>query len=344
MFGRVAVLRGDEPLSILSKALELLCYLVLHRERAHTRETLAGLLWPDAPPAQARKYLRQSLWQLQTNLAVSGGPGTVPMLDVSAARVRVHPEASWWCDVDVVERAHRLARDVPAGALSDPDAAALEHAVALCQDDLLDTWSQDWCVRERDRLQLVHLDLLDRLTEHAVCRGLLRRGLAHGQRLLRLDPAREVTHRQLMRLYAACGDRTGALRQYGRCVQALAAGVRPTARGGDRRALPPDPRRQPRVHRGRRPARTAWPAGAARRAPRPDRGRRRRPAERRGAPARAAPREPGGAAGGVGDGVSRLRRPRAVRRSTAPRRRCRPAPRCGCRRRSAAPPAPGWRH
>jgi DNA-binding SARP family transcriptional activator len=222
MFGRVAVLRGGEPLSVLSKALELLCYLVLHRERAHTRETLAGLLWPDAPPAQARKYLRQSLWQLQTNLAVSGGPGTVPMLDVSAARVRVHPEASWWCDVDVVERAHRLARDVPAGALSDRDAAAFEHAVALCQDDLLDTWSQDWCVRERDRLQLVHLDLLDRLTEHAVCRRLLRRGLAHGQRLLRLDPAREVTHRQLMRLYAACGDRTGALRQYGRCVQALA--------------------------------------------------------------------------------------------------------------------------
>ena len=49
MFGRVAVLRGGEPVSILSKALELLCYLVLHRERAHTRETLAGLLWPDAP-------------------------------------------------------------------------------------------------------------------------------------------------------------------------------------------------------------------------------------------------------------------------------------------------------
>jgi DNA-binding SARP family transcriptional activator len=222
MFGRVAVLRDGEPLSMLSKSLELLCYLVLHRERAHTRETLAGLLWPDAPPAQARKYLRQSLWQLQTNLAVSGGPGTVPMLDVSAARVRVHPDASWWCDVDVVERAHRIARDVPAGALSDHNAAAVEHAAALCQDDLLDTWGQDWCVRERDRLQLVHLDLLDRLTEHAVCCGLLRRGLAHGQRLLRLDPAREVTHRQLMRLYAACGDRTGALRQYGRCVQALA--------------------------------------------------------------------------------------------------------------------------
>ena len=222
LFGRVAVLRDGTSLPILSKALELLCYLVLHRDRAHTRETLAGLLWPDAPSPQARKYLRQSLWQLQTNLAGSGGAGGVPLLDVSSARVRVHPDASWWCDVDVVERAHRRSRDAPTGALSEPDAAALEQAAGLCQDDLLDTWAQDWCTRERDRLQLVHLDLLDRLTEHAMCRGLLGRGLAHGQRLLRLDPAREVTHRQLMRLYATCGDRTGALRQYGRCVRALA--------------------------------------------------------------------------------------------------------------------------
>jgi len=222
VFGRVAVLRDDEPLPILSRALELLCYLVLHRDRAHARETLAGLLWPDAPPPQARKYLRQSLWQLQTTLVGRGGLGGVPLLDVSPGRVRVHPEASWWCDVVVVERAHRRCRDVPTGALSDPDIAALEQAAALCHDDLLDSWSQDWCARERDRLQLVHLDLLDRLTEHAVCRGLLGRGLAYGQRLLRLDPAREVTHRRLMRLYADCGDRTGALRQYGRCVQALA--------------------------------------------------------------------------------------------------------------------------
>jgi DNA-binding SARP family transcriptional activator len=67
----------------------------------------------------------------------------------------------------------------------------------------------------------MHLELLERLTEDCVARGALDRGLAHGRRLLRLDPAREVTHRQVMRLYAAGGDRTGALRQYRRCVQAL---------------------------------------------------------------------------------------------------------------------------
>jgi hypothetical protein len=40
----------------------------MHRDRAHTREELAVLLWPDASATLARKYLRQALWQLQSAL------------------------------------------------------------------------------------------------------------------------------------------------------------------------------------------------------------------------------------------------------------------------------------
>ena len=224
LFGRVSVLRDDRPVPILSaKALELLCYLLLHRDRSHTREALSRLLWPDAPDGQAKKYLRQTLWQLQTNLASGSGADDVPLLDVQAGRVRVSATSPSWCDVDVVERAHQRYRDVPTTEPADVDAAALEQVVALFGGDLLDGWAQDWCVRERDRLHLVHLDLLERLTSYCVAHGDLARGLAHGNRLLELDPAREVTHRQLMRLYARAGDRTGALRQYRRCVQALAS-------------------------------------------------------------------------------------------------------------------------
>lgn len=222
LFGRVALLRDGRAGPVLpAKALELLCYLLLHRGRAHTRDALSGLLWPDAPDTQAKKYLRQTLWQLQANLANGGGPPRPALLDVAPGRVRLNPAAPYWCDVDVVEQAHRRCRDLPTVALRDDDAAALEQAVDLCQGDLLENWYQDWCVRERDRLHLVHLELLERLTEDCVARGALARGLAHGRRLLRLDPAREVTHRQVMRLYAAGGDRTGALRQFRRCVQAL---------------------------------------------------------------------------------------------------------------------------
>ena len=77
LFGRVSWSAPRPPVPILpSKALELLCYLVLHRGRSHTREALSRLLWPDAPDGQAKKYLRQTLWQLQTTLAERLGART----------------------------------------------------------------------------------------------------------------------------------------------------------------------------------------------------------------------------------------------------------------------------
>ena len=132
LFGCVTVLRDSRPLPPLSsKALELLCYLLLHRSRAHTREVLSGLLWPDAPESHAKKYLRQTLWQLQTNLANGASPDEPAVLDVHDGRVRLNPDGGCWTDVEVVERAHRRCGDLPIGALSDLDVVALEHAAPV---------------------------------------------------------------------------------------------------------------------------------------------------------------------------------------------------------------------
>jgi DNA-binding SARP family transcriptional activator len=125
VFGRVAVLREGCSVPVLSaKALELLCYLLLHRGRAHTRDALSRLLWPDAPESQARKYLRQTLWQLQTTLTCGSVPDTPPLLDVQAGQVRVNPAASVWCDVDVVEQTTRRCADVAPAALTEANATA----------------------------------------------------------------------------------------------------------------------------------------------------------------------------------------------------------------------------
>jgi DNA-binding SARP family transcriptional activator len=232
LIGRVSLARNGQRLpDLATKPLELLGYLLLHQDRPHSRDGLAELLWPDAGPTVSRKYLRQTLWQLQARLAVALEPGEAPLLDLPPGHVRVSPDASWWCDVDVVEQVHRRCRDLPGGLLHDADVAALEQAVDLSRHDLLATWRHDWVLRERDRLRVVHLDLLERLIEHYVARGAVAPGLAHGRRILLLDPAREAVHRQLMRLHAAAGDRTAALRQYRGCVQALADefGIAPSA-------------------------------------------------------------------------------------------------------------------
>jgi DNA-binding SARP family transcriptional activator len=182
-------------------------------------------LWPDASGSKAKKYLRQALWQLQTALenCDSGAHAELDALFLlSPGWIRLNTEASWWLDVDVFEQAYALCRDLPGTALTAQQAATLEEAVAHYHGDLLETWYQDWCIFERERLQLMYVLMLEKLMGYCEARQLYTKGVAHGQRVLRHDQAREGAHRQLMRLYFRAGDRTAALRQYDRCVTALA--------------------------------------------------------------------------------------------------------------------------
>jgi DNA-binding SARP family transcriptional activator len=226
LFGKVAIQRDAKPLPGLSaKALELLCYLVLFRDRSHTRETLAGLLWPDVGDGLSKKYLRQTFWQLR--VALRGGPDDSepdgdPLLLLNPGWVRVNPAAPLWLDVAVLEQAHAACRDVVAENLTDAQARTLEEAAALYRGDLIESWYQDWCIYERDRLQLTYLAILSKLASWCEARRRYAEGVAHAQRILAYDPAREATHRQLMRLHFGAGDRTAALRQFDRCVAAVA--------------------------------------------------------------------------------------------------------------------------
>jgi DNA-binding SARP family transcriptional activator len=217
LFGQISIQRGGEPLpGLSSRAIELLCYLLLHRERGHAREALAGLFWPDAPDSLARKYLRQAIWRLQSKLP------SRDLLIVRAGWVRVNLEADLWLDIAEFERVHDFYRNLPGQELTDRQAAALETAVVLYRGDLIEPWYQDWCVYERDRLQLIYLAMLEQLMAHCEARRSYAKGVAYGQRVMRYDPARECTHRILMRLYYQAGDRTAALRQYERCAAAMA--------------------------------------------------------------------------------------------------------------------------
>jgi DNA-binding SARP family transcriptional activator len=216
LFGKFSILRDGKPLDTLSvgKAQEALCYLLLHREHVHSRESLADLLWSDCSASQSRKYLRQVLWQIQAALHAD-------MLIVESDWVSLNAKADLWIDVSLFERAVADAQGVPGPHLSDDTAQALQQAAELYQGDLLESWYQDWCLFERERLQNMYLALLDKLMEYCESLQDYEAGLAYGTRILCLDRARERTHRVAMRLLYLAGDRTSALRQYQRCVAAL---------------------------------------------------------------------------------------------------------------------------
>ena len=209
-----------------SKDQELLSYLLIHRDRPHSREALASLLWADTSTEKSKKYLRQALWHLHAALNSDNGND---VLVVDHDWLTLNPCSNLWTDVADFERAFSGAEGIAGRQLDTEKALALKDAVSLYNDDLLPGYYQDWILFERERLQNMYLLMLDKLIVYLQFRGEYEVAQGHAATILRYDPARERTHRQLMHLYSLAGDRTSALRQFERCAQSLKQelGVRP---------------------------------------------------------------------------------------------------------------------
>ena len=233
LFGKFSALRDSQPLKGLdaTKDQQLLSFLLIRRNQHHSRETVAGMFWGDQSTERSKKYLRQSLWHLQAAL---GSPhnGQSNYLLIEHDWLRINPSERPWCDVEEFEKAFSAAQGVSATQLNETQARQLKDAVALYRDDLLTGWYHDWVLFERERLQNEYLLLLDKLITYSELHHEYEQSQTYAGHILRYDPARERTHRQLMRLYYLSGDRTAALRQYERCVSALKRelGVRPERR------------------------------------------------------------------------------------------------------------------
>jgi DNA-binding SARP family transcriptional activator len=211
---------NDQPVRLATRAQELLSFLVLHRHRRHSREALAALLWEGASAAQARKYLRHALWQVQAALGCSPRQRNCVLLaEPEWMGFTAHDHC--WIDVVAFDDACARVHTTSGASLSDAQTLMLKRAVQLYDGGLLQGWYCDWCLPERERLQNMLVVAFDKLIEHAEAHRRYGEGIDYAQQALLCDRARERTHCLLMRLQYLAGDRTAALRQYERCVTAL---------------------------------------------------------------------------------------------------------------------------
>jgi TolB-like protein/DNA-binding SARP family transcriptional activator/Flp pilus assembly protein TadD len=192
--------RGD--LTPLRKKLRaLVALLALAPPAGWSREQLMSLLWDGREEEQARGSLRQALAELRRTLG-----DTVLRTDRELAAFD-----SAVVSVDAAEFASLA-------ATSD-----LERAASLYFGELLEGVSlpdggfMDWYLVERTRLHDLAIGVFARLLDTQSGEV----AIATAQRLLQLDPAREATHRALMRLYVKAGVRSQALRQYQICCESL---------------------------------------------------------------------------------------------------------------------------
>ncbi|MCB0208152.1 MAG: bacterial transcriptional activator domain-containing protein [Anaerolineae bacterium] len=211
------------PVLEARKVKELFSYLLLNQERPHRRQLLMTLLWEDSSEARAQKYLRQILWQLQSDLTSFFPKGDQQPLMVDTDWVHINIHADIWCDAIEFQKAYQFTQNISGSLLDTEQIHVLEEAITLYQGDLLESWNQNWCLIEREHCHNMFLLMLDKLMDACEVYHRYEDGIEYGRRALKQDYARERTYRRLMRLHSLLGDRNGAMRQYEQCVAALRA-------------------------------------------------------------------------------------------------------------------------
>ena len=205
----------------------LLVFLALESQRAHSREALATLFWPDEMDTSAKQNLRQALYQLRQLLGETDQTDSeaqpVSFLLISRDSVQFNPASDHTLDVADFE-AHLAHKRYT-------DAIALYHGELLANLVSSSEAFEEWLTVRRERLHMQMLDACTQLTTQALTHHDYVSAQDYARRQLDLEPWREQAHRQLMLALAASGERAAALAQYKTCQRILVAelGVQPDA-------------------------------------------------------------------------------------------------------------------
>jgi DNA-binding SARP family transcriptional activator len=199
LFGAFQALLDGAPVSSFAtdKTRALLAYLAVEAvesDRPHRRETLAGLLWPDAGEAAARGSLSQCLSNLSKVLRE--GDATQPLIVADRDTVRFNHASTHTLDVAQLTHTDWRTPNPPHTLVSLYAGPLLEGFVIPNADGF-----EEWLLLRREAMQRVALEAFDsQIATHLKLRD-YKRAIELARHQLALDSWREETHRNLMQAY-----------------------------------------------------------------------------------------------------------------------------------------------
>jgi DNA-binding SARP family transcriptional activator len=214
-------------------AARLIRFLLAHRAALAPEDLLFEALWPNRPPAAARRCLAVSLSQARAVVdPLHAEPSAIEAVDHGYRLVLRSRDT---VDADIFEAAVN-------GAIraTGPDRRALlEYAAAVWGGDPLpeDRYA-DWASGWRERLTDRRREVLCALGEIQTADGDHFAALRTARRALEADPLDEAAHRRVMSAHAALGQTRLALEQFLRCRSALVEhlGIEPSTRTAELQA------------------------------------------------------------------------------------------------------------
>ena len=211
LFGQLCVRQPVRTITRFrtKKAAELLAYLACYRHRQHAREALIEMLWPEEEIEAARNRLSVELNSLRRQLEPPGVPAGA-VLRADRTSVQLNPDA---CMTDVAE--FEAALQAVGQTQDDAEQASLlTQAIDLYVGELLPGHYTEWVLTERERLADAYFSALRLLIGCLARLRQFERALDYARRAVHVDPLREASYRDLMRLYSAVGRPSAALDLY----------------------------------------------------------------------------------------------------------------------------------
>lgn len=188
------------------KGLILLAYLAAGAGRAHTREDIADLFWPELPYERALHNLRQTLLRLRRLLDADAA-----CLACSKHSIAFEPPADGWIDLQPFLS--------PLG--EDESTERLQQRAALYRGEFMADLSLEiserfeaWVAQLRAQCLTAALALEGRLAARHEQAGHIEQAIAHAQRGAALDPWDEDGQQRLLRLLARAGLAPAALHHF----------------------------------------------------------------------------------------------------------------------------------
>lgn len=205
LLGQFEVRLDSQPVEIPSRpAQSLLAFLILNIGTAYRREKVAGLLWPDSSENNARNNLRQALWRIRKSI----GDG---YLQADKMSITFTAEKNFWLDAQVLEMA----------TASNAPVDVLEEAVSIYEGELLPGFYDPWVSLERERLQGVFEQKIQRLLQLLIKEGRWDDANQWAERWISFGQSPEPAYRVLMTSAAGRGDQAGVVAAFHRCVKAI---------------------------------------------------------------------------------------------------------------------------
>ena len=219
------------------KVRALLAYLAVESDRPHSRDALAGLLWPNQPELAAHASLSQALANLRR--AIGDSAARPPFLKITRDSIQFNTESDHTLDVAeflgrlTAWKLHVHRRAETCKLCAD----RLQAAADLYRGNFLEEFFlrgnerfEDWLLLKRERLRRLALEALYHLSDYYERCGNHEQAYQYAARQIEIDAWREQAYRQAMQALALSGQRNAALALYESVRQILSRelGVEPT--------------------------------------------------------------------------------------------------------------------